>query len=130
MCYDGDGDSMTVSLKLVPINGNQEDIISLQDVELLAFTATTLSPLDSFSEIDGYTSALWEEMQSRKFKEKDLFNKYDKLIHATNGFKLLKVTIQLFLIEKDLRNIGINQTLITQYEKLQQEYELLLRDLQ
>jgi len=130
MCYDKDGDDMNIPLKLIPINGKQEDIIFMQDVELLAFIATTLSPMDSFSEIDGYTTALWEEMQHRKFKDKDLFSKYDKLIHATNGFNLLKVTIQLFLIEKDMRNAGISPILTTQYEKLQREYELLIHDLQ
>jgi hypothetical protein len=124
---------METRLKLIPINevaGTQNEFtITLKQVEHMAEIATNLEPSDSFSKIDGYTNALWEEMQSRKFSDKDLFTAYDKLIHATNGFSLLKATIQLLLLEQTMRIDGIDNSAMNAYNGLQREYQYLINDL-
>ena len=133
MCYDLYGDSMEIELKLIPINEKEDSKniinIPLKKVEYLAFLATNLTPHEEFTEIDGYTSALWEEMQIRKYNDKDLFALYDKLIHATNGFNLLKIAVQLFLMEKDMRNYGTSKDLMAKYDILQKEYQAIISEL-
>ena len=124
---------MIIKLQLIPINETTDSIniitVSLDKVEYLAFIAINLIPIDAYSEIDGLTGALWEEMQTRKFHDKELFTIYDKLIHATNGFSLLKTTIQLFLIEKDMRYYGISKDIVAKYDTLQLQYSNLIDEL-
>lgn len=134
MCYDYIGDNMEeLELQLIPISEiKKEDniqLIPLKKVEYLAFIATTLTPLDAFLEIDGYTNALWEYMQEKKYQDQELFFYYDKLIHANMGHAMLSNLIALLLIEKEIRNHGFTTTLDRQYQKLQNEYRFLLQEL-
>ena len=133
LCYYLTGDSMETKLVLIPINETKDSDkvinITLDWVEKIAFIATTLTPLDEFSEIDGYTGALWEHMQELKYQDKGLFTIYDKLIHANSGFNLLKTAVQLFLIEKNMRNHGITNEMTSKYNSLQNEYQSLINDI-
>ena len=90
MCYDINGDNM---LQLIPIsetNIEKAFYLSINDLDYFAHKATTLTPFDAWQEVDGYNEALFEYMQSIKYNDKDLFTKYDKLIHAQRGSELLK----------------------------------------
>lgn len=121
-------------LKLIP-NGetNNNDnyfILSIKELEDFAYLATTLYPIDSFSKIDGYINALWEYMQENKYNNNETFNKYDKLIHSYQGNTILKTIIELFLMEKDMRENGINNDIIAKYNNIQSYYSSLIRDLE
>lgn len=123
-----------MEVELVPISEikTEENVhcIPLSRVEYLAYLATTLSPLeDTFFEADGYTSALFEHMQERKFQEQELFKDYDKLIHAHQGFSLLSNLVQLLLIEKEMRNGGVTNEILSRYERTQREYQTVLIEL-
>jgi len=124
---------MEAKLKLIPINEKDDSDkvinITLDWVEKIAFLATTLTPLEEFAEIDGYTRALWEHMQEIKYQDKNLFTIYDKLIHANNGFNILKTAIQLFLIEKDMRTYGTTNDMLAKYDLLQAEYQALINEI-
>jgi hypothetical protein len=121
-------------LKLIPISetdaSKNASNISIKDLEYFGFLATTLRPIDSFSIIDGYIDSLWEYMQEIKYQNKELFNKYDKLIHAQQGNIILKTAIELFLMEKDMRDVGIIETITNKYNNTQKYYLSLIRDLE
>lgn len=124
----------SIEIALVPISEIEKDdnthYIPLEKVEYFAYLATTLTPLEAFTKIDGYTNALWEYMQEKKFQEKELFTCYDKLIHATMGHSFLSSLINLYLLEKEIRNNGIDNEYVYQYQKLQNEYFYLLNQLE
>ncbi len=124
---------MNFEIELIPISETKKEenthLLPLSRLEYFAFLATTLTPLDAFMEADGYTSALWEYMQDKKYQEKELFADYDKLIHASNGHTILSTLVQLLLMEKDMRTIGISNELLNRYQRLQGEYQLLLLEL-
>lgn len=117
-------------LKLIP-NGQTDNGISmsLKELEDFAYLATTLSPIESFSKSDGYINALWEYMQENKYTNKELFTRYDKLIHSYQGNTILKTIIELFLMEKDMRENGLNDMIVTKYNSTQRYYLSLIRDL-
>jgi hypothetical protein len=119
-------------LKLIPIsediNSKNKTSISIDELEYFGYLASTLSPLESLSIIDGYINSLWEYMQEIKYQKKDLFNKYDKLIHAENGIIILKTVIELFLMEKEMRINGITE--INKYNNTQKYYLKLINDLE
>ncbi len=133
LCYDNHGDSMEIEIELIPISEIKKEentfLIPLSKVEHFAHLATTLTPLDAFREIDGYTSALWEYMQDHKYQDKESFTSYDKLIHANMGNSFLTSLIQLLLIEKDMRNNGISQEIFNRYQILLGEYQSILEQL-
>ncbi len=124
----------TVEIALVPISEIEKEenvqYIPLEKVEYFAYIATTLPPLDAFIKVDGYTNALWEYMQEKKYQDKDLFAYYDKLIHANMGHALLSSLINLNLLEKEMRNEGIDDEYLYQYQKLQNEYLYLINQLE
>ena len=124
----------STEIALVPISAieNKENIqyIPLEKVEYFAYIASTLTPLEAFTKIDGYTNSLWEYMQDKKYQEKELFSYYDKLIHANMGHAFLCSLIELLLLEKEMRNDGISNDYIHQYQKLQNEYLYLLNQLE
>ncbi len=123
-----------IEITLVPISEIEKEenvqYITLEKVEYFAYIATTLTPLDAFLKVDGYTSALWEYMQEKKYQEKELFSCYDKLIHANMGYSFLCSLVELLLLEKEMRNEGISNSYINQYQKLQNEYLYLLNQLE
>lgn len=124
----------STEIALVPISEieNEENVqyIPLEKVEYFAYIASTLTPLDAFTKADGYTSALWEYMQEKKYQEKELFTYYDKLIHANMGHSLLTSLIELYLLEREMRNEGIDDEYLYQYQKLQNEYLYLINQLE
>ena len=129
MCYDINGDNM---LQLIPIsetNIEKAFYLDIKDLDFFAYTATTLTPFDAWQEVDGYSEALFEYMQSIKYNNKDLFTKYDKLIHANRGSELLKYAIELYLIEKDMKLMGISPILSERYNSIQIKYINLLNEL-
>lgn len=129
MCYDIVGDKM---LQLMPISENNIEkafYLDIKDLDFFAHTASTLTPCDAWQEVDGYNEALFEYMQSIKYNDKDLFNKYDKLIHAHRGSELLKYAIELYLIEKDMKLMGISPILSDKYNITQHKYISLLNEL-
>lgn len=129
MCYDINGDSM---LQLMPISENNIEkafYLAINDLDFLAHKASTLTPFDAWQEVDGYNEALFEYMQSIKYNDKELFNKYDKLIHANRGSELLKYAIELYLMEKDMKLLGISPLLSERYNLIQQKYICLLNEL-
>ncbi len=129
MCYDINGDNM---LALMPISETNEDklfFLPIDDLNFFAHKASTLTPFDAWSEVDGYNEALFEYMQSIKYNDKELFTKYDKLIHAQRGAELLKYLIELYIIEKDMKEIGITPILSDRYNLIQRNYICLLNDL-
>lgn len=123
-----------IEIALVPISEleTEENVqyISLEKIEYFAYIATTLKPLDAFIKADGYTNALWEYMQEKKYQEKELFSSYDKLIHANMGHAILRNLIELYLLEKEMRNEGMDDEYLKQYQKLQNEYLYLLNQLE
>lgn len=123
-----------VEIALVPISEIEKEdnvqYIPLERVEFFAYIATTLTPLDAFIKVDGYTNALWEYMQEKKYQDKELFTYYDKLIHANMGHALLSSLINLNLLEKEMRNEGIDDEYLSQYQKLQNEYLYLINQLE
>lgn len=129
MCYDINGDNM---LQLIPIsetNIEKAFYLNVKDLDYFAHKATTLTPFDAWQEVDGYNEALFEYMQSIKYNDKDLFTKYDKLIHAQRGSELLKYGIELYLMEKDMKLIGISPILSERYNTVQYKYICLLNEL-
>ena len=124
----------TIEIALVPISEIETDeniqYIPLEKVEYFAYIATTLTPLDAFIKVDGYTNALWEYMQEKKYQDKELFSFYDKLIHANMGHPILSSLIELYLLEKEMRNEGISDEYLYQYQKLQNKYLYLLNQLE
>ena len=124
---------MDLEMELIPISEIKKEentyLLPLSRLEYFAFLATTLTPLESFLEEEGYTSALFEYMQDKKYQEKELFTDYDKLIHAINGHAILSTLIQLFLIERKMRSEGISNKLLGRYQRLQGEYQTLLWEL-
>ena len=129
MCYDINGDNM---LQLIPIsetNIEKAFYLSINDLDYFAHKATTLTPFDAWQEVDGYNEALFEYMQSIKYNDKDLFTKYDKLIHAQRGSELLKYGIELYLMEKDMKLMGISPILSERYNTVQYKYICLLNEL-
>jgi len=118
-------------LQLMPISENNIEkafYIELGDLDFFAYKASTLTPFDAWLEVDGYNEALFEYMQSIKYQNKELFTKYDKLIHAQRGSELLKYAIELYLIEKDMKLMGISSILSDKYNKIQHKYICLLND--
>ena len=124
---------MQLEIELIPISEmktkENTHYIPIARVEYFAYLATTLTPMDAFREIDGYTSALWEYMQDRKYQEQQLFYDYDKLIHAQMGHTLLCTLTELLLMEKDMRNYGISNDILNRYQTLENEYQSLLLEL-
>ena len=119
-------------LKLMPISEtdiNKAFFIENDDLDFFAHTATMLEPYNSWSVVDVYSEALFEYMQSIKYKNKDLFNKYDKLIHALRGSELLKYCIELYLLEKEMKLYGINFQLSNKYNSIQTKYINLINEL-
>ena len=114
----------TIEIALVPISEIETDeniqYIPLEKVEYFAYIATTLTPLDAFIKVDGYTNALWEYMQEKKYQDKELFSFYDKLIHANMGHPILSSLIELYLLEKEMRNEGISDEYLYQYQNIMQ----------
>ncbi len=128
MCYYINGDIM---LRLMPISEtdlNKAFYIELNDLDFFAHKASTLTPYEAWQEIDGYNEALFDYMQSIKYQDKDLFIKYDKLIHAYRGSELLKCAISLYLIEKDMKLLGITSILSERYNNMQQKYISILNE--
>jgi len=122
---------MEIKIGLVPINETANAFTTTLDkIHDIAHIAIKLEPIQSFTEIDGYTDALWEEMQNRKYSDQELFTIYDKLIHATNGFNLLKADIQLLLLERKMHEEGIDPDTMNTYNKIQRDYQRLIDDLQ
>lgn len=120
-------------LRLMPISENdinKASYIELEDLDFFAHTAIMLKPYDSWSVVDGYSEALFEYMQSIKYKNKELFNKYDKLIHALRGSELLKYAIELYLFEKDMKLTGITNLLSNKYNSIQVKYINLINELE
>lgn len=119
-------------LRLMPISENdinKATYIEVDDLDFFAHTSTMLKAYDSWSIIDGYAEALFEYMQSIKYQNKDLFTKYDKLIHAQRGSELLKYAIELYLIEKDMKLMGINNQISNKYNSVQIKYLNLINEL-
>lgn len=119
-------------LQLMPISENDINkafFIDIDDLDFFAHTAIMLEAYNSWSAVDGYSEALFEYMQSIKYKNKDLFTKYDKLIHAQRGSELLKYAIELYLLEKDMKKFGINNLLFNKYNSVQTKYINLINEL-
>ena len=108
---------------------NKAFYIDVDDLDFFAHTATMLEAFNSWSAVDGYNEALFEYMQSIKYQNKDLFTKYDKLIHAQRGSELLKYAIELYLLEKDMKSFGINNLLSNKYNSIQIKYINLINEL-
>lgn len=118
-------------LKLIPIGKNDSGILmSIKELEDFAYLAINLLPNESFSKADGYIDALWEYMQEKKYTDKELFIQYDKLIHAYHGNAILKTIIELLLMEKDMRDSGLNDIIVTKYNNTQRYYLNLIRNLE
>ena len=117
----------------MPISENNIEkafYIDIKDLDFFAYKAITLTPFESWQEVDGYNEALFEYMQSIKYAEKELFNKYDKLIHALRGSELLKYAIELYLLEKDMKLTGITNLLSNKYNSIQVKYINLINELE
>lgn len=129
MCYDNNGDKMLQLMPISETNIEKAFYLEIKDLDFFAHKATTLTPFDAWQEVDGYNEALFDYMQSIKYNNKDLFKKYDKLIHAERGSELLKYGIELYLMEKDMKLMGISPILSDRYNMIQHKYICLLNDL-
>ncbi len=125
---------MDIQIELIPVNEERKEkntfLIPLAKAEYLAFLASSLTPMDALSEIEGYTNALWEYMQEKRYQEKELFLAYDHLIHANRGYQLLSCLTELFLLEKEMRNSSLKEESIRRYNFAKADYLSILSELQ
>lgn len=95
--------------------GLEEDLIYKLDVDninVLATFATTLTPLDEITESAGYAAALYDYYQNNDNYLKDC---YSKITADSEGSAFLCTTISLCLFEKDFRERGIIEDNIERY---------------
>lgn len=95
--------------------GLEEDSINkldVDDINVLATFATTLTPLDEVTESAGYVAALYDYYQNNDNALKDC---YSKITADSEGSAFLCSTINLCLFEKKFRDMGIIEDNIERY---------------
>ena len=88
--------------------------ISIDDINSLALFATTLEPVPSDTEINGYANALYTYIMNNN--ENNNYNDcYKKITSNSDGTQFLITTIWLFLLEKQMRNKCTDENVIKTY---------------
>lgn len=95
--------------------------ISVDSINSLALFSTTLEPdKEEVRESFGYASALDSYYKKNDSKLKDC---YIKLTKDDTGRQFLYSTIELTLLEKKMRENGINRKLVEVYERIRTSYQ-------
>lgn len=88
--------------------------INIDDINMLALLATTLKPRDDIKEEYGYAKALYYYIKDSNHNLKE---SYFKLMSNSLGNEFLCNTILLCLLEKEMREKGINEQTLNSYNK-------------
>lgn len=97
--------------------------ISIDDIDSLALFATTLDPLPEMTETSGYTAAL-EKYYLENSDNPDIhWDCYRNLVASHEGRTFLATTIQLELLQKQLRTSGITEETLQSYNNCIESYQ-------
>ena len=108
---------------------NPDDVfqkISIDEVNEIALVATTLKPVPAVTEILGYVNALENHFEETNDKRSEFL---EKLTSNFYGGEFLCTTIALYLLEKQMRENGINDELIERYNVQINKYQDIINTL-
>ncbi len=106
--------------KVLEVDNNEVHKVSIDDINHISLFATTLEPLPEVTEFNGYTLAL-KEYYSNHID--DYSESYHNLVSSSFGKDFLSTSIQLALLEKQFRDVGLSESSLKAYDKCIQDYK-------